>query len=143
MTKKIYLLVLFLFVTGLIGTLNAQPQNPPVKGIGIVVKKKPSNGASRVLAATNDKGVTEFTLTEKGSYIFSLTQPSVGQAKTQGGPVQGVKVAMGKNPPGAIIAVAVSNGKGEVEFKDLEPGNYFIKINKDSKAIKMPNANQN
>jgi hypothetical protein len=117
----------------------AAPQNPPVKGIGVVVKKNPGSGAS-IQSVTNTEGVTTFEITENGNYTFTLTLPTTNAvvAKGAGTGVRAVKVGLGKNPPGAIIAYQVPNENGEVSFNSLAPGSYFIKIEAAEKAETMP-----
>ena len=51
------------------------PQLPPVKGVGIVTKKKPSNGSSRQIV-TDENGIAGLTL-EPGSYSLSLDQKDI------------------------------------------------------------------
>ena len=57
---------------------------------------------------------------------------------SQGGPVKGVKVGLSKNPPYAIIARAVSDENGEVEFKNLAPGDYAIERTESGKSELLP-----
>ena len=97
--------------------------NPPLPGIGFVIKKNPGSG-QRSVPATDAKGQTTVSITEAGDYTFTLTR-----AEAQGGAVKGVKVAMGKNPSGRERPVSmVSNAKGEVTFKNLEVGNYTLLV---------------
>jgi hypothetical protein len=116
----------------------AAPQLPPVKGIGLVVKK--SNGGASIPSVTNNEGVTSFEITENGNYIFTVTLPTTNGvvAKGAGTGVKGVKVGLGKNPSGVIIAYQVPNENGEVSFNSLTPGSYFIKIEAAEKAETMP-----
>lgn len=106
---------------------------PPVKGVGVVIKKNPGSGASKISGSTNAQGETTIEITEKGNYSFTVKSQTDlvnvnNQVKTKGGPVKGVKVALGKNPSGNIIAVAPTNDKGEIEFEDLEPGSYKVVV---------------
>lgn len=109
------------------------PKNttPPVKGVGVVIKRNPGSGASKISGTTNAQGETIVTITEKGNYVITMLQPTptgTAMTETNGGPVQGVKVGLGKNPSGLLVSSQPVNNKGEVEFKDLEPGSYTIKI---------------
>ena len=128
--KKINITILLLLLTTLTFAQQAK-QLPPIKGVGIVVKKNPGSGASITLPLTNDKGETEVTIPEKGNYTFTLTKSKDVQAKNQGTGVRAVKVGLGKNPPGQVVSYTKINEKGEVEFNDLEKGIYKIVIVKD------------
>ena len=116
------------FVALLSGSITSHAEtegvNPPVNGVGIVIKKNPGSGAPRV--TPNKKGQYEFTVTEAGDYVITLTKLPTDAARTEGTGVKGLKVALGKNPSGAMLAKGVSDDKGNVEFKKLEPGSYFI-----------------
>jgi hypothetical protein len=119
MTKKIYLTGLTILVSLL--TFAQANQGYPIPGIPYLLK---SNGHGGKIGmgenkSTNGNNQIEFSITEKGDYTFTMKP-------TDGGPVKGVKVSLGKNPPGAIIKNIFTNEKGEVEFKGLEAGNYFI-----------------
>jgi hypothetical protein len=104
--------------------------NPPIKGVGVVVKKNPGGGASRV-GTTNEKGEVILTIKETGDYTLILETPKIeGKAENQGGPVKGVKVGLGKNPPGGSTSFATSNNNGEVVFKNLEVGAYKVVVKK-------------
>jgi hypothetical protein len=126
--KKLKITLLLLLLTTITFAQGVN-QNPPVRGIGIVVKKKPSNG-SAIKTKTNEKGEAEFKIKEKGDYVITLTEPNNTAAKTEnhGDPIKGVKVGLGKNPPGAVVARATTNDNGEVEFKGLEPGSYYVTL---------------
>lgn len=112
-------------------------QAPPVRGIGVVVKKNPGTGASRNIGTTNGRGIADIEITEKGNYVFTFLAPATNAAEpgnaaksafTWGGPVKSVKVGLGKNPPGgrsAMIIFVVPNEKGEIEYS-LEPGKYQV-----------------
>jgi hypothetical protein len=117
----------------------AAPQNPPVRGIGVVVKKNPGSGAS-IQSVTNNEGVTSFEITENGNYTFTVTLPTTN-AETAQGPgsgVRAVKVGLSKNPPYAIIGYADTNENGEVSFNNLTAGSYKITIVKAEQAVTMP-----
>lgn len=106
-----------------------------IPNVGTVVKKNPGGGASRV-GTTNDKGEVIFSIKEKGDYTITLVNDSGGvgtnnsnaAAMSKGGPVKGVKVGLGKNPTGKLIATNITNDKGEVEFKNLEIGSYTLLV---------------
>jgi len=105
--------------------------SPPVKGVGTVVKRNPGSGASKISGTTNAQGETTVAITEKGNYVITVLQPTptgTAMTETNGGPVKGVKMGLGKNPSGLLVSSQPVNDKGEVEFKDLEPGSYTIKI---------------
>lgn len=131
--KKIFAIIaLIIFSEQLFA--QAASQLPPVKGIGIVVKKNPGSGASMVLNPTPE-GRLAFSLTEAGDYTVNVQDLNVAN---QGGPIKGVKVSLGKNPPGAIIARGVSNDSGEVEFKNLTLGDYTIELTESGKTGLIP-----
>ena len=104
--------------------------NPAVPGVGVVVKKNPGGGANMVLAPTDANGESTLTISKKGNYTFTITAPSAisNMAANQGGPVKGVKVGLGKNPPNGPVAMALPNEKGEVVFKNLPVGNYWVTV---------------
>ena len=102
--------------------------NPAIKGVGVVVKKNPGGGANMVLAPTDANGESTLTISKKGNYTFTITAPSASSNKAQGGPVKGVKVILGKNPPNGPVAMALPNEKGEVVFKNLPVGNYWVTV---------------
>jgi predicted RNA-binding Zn-ribbon protein involved in translation (DUF1610 family) len=132
MKKKMNISRLFVMLLLISNYCNAMPAAPPVKGIGIVVKKNPGSGASRTLSPTNENGVTEFKITEKGNYVFTFTELPIntgdinGQNKDRRTGIKGVKVGLGKNPSGTIVAIANPNEKGEIEYKNLNKGSYYI-----------------
>jgi len=124
---KLTFLMLLFFTIG----ATAQQYNPPIKGVGTVVKRNPGSGASKINGLTNEKGETTVEIAEKGNYIITVLQPTTtgtAMTETNGGPVKGVKMGLGKNPSGKLIATTTTNDKGEAEFKDLEPGSYTIKV---------------
>jgi hypothetical protein len=128
MKKALIIFALTLFSAQLF----AQQVNPQVKGVGVVVKKNPGSGASIVLNPTPE-GRTNFSLSEAGNYtvnVQSLSTPGTG--------VRAVKVGLSKNPPYSIIARAVSDDNGEVEFKKLAPGDYAIEITESGKTGLLP-----
>ncbi len=100
--KKTAFIISLLLVSA---QLFAQQVNPPIKGIGIVVKKNPGSGVSMVLNPTSE-GRLAFSLTEAGDYTVNVQSLSVAN---QGGPIKGVKVSLGKNPPGVIIKRVASH----------------------------------
>lgn len=109
-----------------------------IPGVGLVVK----HNGNRI-GTTNEKGELEIAIKEKGDYIFILStggtmssSPTNTAAKSQGGPVKGVKVALGGNgccvqqSPccGKEKVSAITNDKGEVGFQNLEPGSYLLMV---------------
>lgn len=57
-------------------------------------------------------------------------KPATGEiAASQGGPVIGIKVGLGKNPPGGVVQINVPTGNGAGELpKDAAPGAYDLII---------------
>jgi hypothetical protein len=133
MKKAIIIFALTLFSAQLFA--QAVNQAPPIPGIGLVVKKNPGGGASIVLNPTPE-GRTNFSLSEAGDYTVNVQ--SLSSVSLQGGPVRAVKVGLSKNPPNAIIARCVSDDNGDVEFKNLAPGDYAIEITESGKTGLLP-----
>ena len=124
--KKLKITFLLLLITILTFAQNAERgPGSGVKGVKVALGKNPS-GKIIMTTVTDEKGESEITIPEKGSYTITLNMPNDGQAKSQGGPVKGVKVALGCNPPGCPPKNKISNSKGEVVFENLESGNYRI-----------------
>ncbi len=131
-------------------TEQARTASNIIPGVGTVVKKNPGGGASRV-GATNDKGEVVFTIKEKGDYTITLVNDGGGTATSnnnaaamsKGGPVQGVKVGLGKNPPGGSTHFATTNDKGEAEFKNLEVGSYKIVVEQADRTTNTTKPAQN
>ncbi len=65
------ILTLCCFLAFSVNALASAPQNPPIPGIGVVVKKNPGGGASK--ATTGKDGSFSLELA-KGSYLVSLNQ---------------------------------------------------------------------
>lgn len=106
---------------------------PPVKGVGVVIKKNPGSGASKISGSTNAQGETTIEITEKGNYSFTVKSQTDlinvnNQVKTQGGPIRGVKIGLGKNPTGVVSRWVAPDKNGDVLFTDLEPGSYKVVV---------------
>jgi Prealbumin-like fold domain len=110
-------------------------QNPPVKGVGVVVKRNPNGTGSHIVLNPTPEGRTNFSLSEAGNYTVNVQ--SLSSVSLQGGSVKGVKVGLSKNPPNAIIATGVSDDNGDVEFKNLAPGDYAIEVTESGKPDKL------
>ena len=132
MKKALIIFALTLFSAQLFA--QAVNQLPPVRGVGVVVKRNPGSGASIVLNPTPE-GRTNFSLSEAGDYTVNVQDLSVS---LQGGPVKGIKIGLSKNPPNAIIARGVSDENGEMEFKNLTPGDYTIELTESGKTGLLP-----
>lgn len=120
--KLSFLLCLITIVT-FAQTAQRGEQNPPMPGIGIVIKKNPGGGASKAVV-TNENGQVNVTIKEAGNYTIALTQT---QGKTAGEPLMGIIVKGGKNPGGKMMTVT-TNEKGEAQLKDLEKGDYTFTV---------------
>lgn len=131
-------------------TLQAK-QAPPIPGIGVVVKRNPGGGASRV-GTTNEKGEIMFSIKEKGDYKIILTYDADvaatgnhASARSKGEGVKGVKVGLGHNPPGCCnesncCPKKITNDNGEVIFQNLEIGQYQIVVQKADRGTTTPKA---
>jgi len=123
--KQIKLSFLLCFITIVTFAQTAQrgEQNPPMPGIGVVVKRNPGGGASKAVV-TNENGQANVTIKEAGNYTIALTQ---AQGKTAGEPLIGIVVKGGKNPGGKMMTVT-TNEKGEADLNDLEKGDYTFTV---------------
>lgn len=111
--------------------LRAAPTS--VSGVATTMKNTSTPSGSIKLGATNGKGRVNFDISQLGDYKFSFASTSTnGQnsiVAATGGPVKGVKVALGKNPPNAIVAFCIlPNNTTEAVFKNLVPGHYWIDL---------------
>jgi hypothetical protein len=100
--------------------------NNPIPGVGVVVKRPPGGGESKV-GTTDKKGEVVFTIKEKGDYTFTLSNK---------GPVKNAGVGViteGKTRK--IIAASTTNDKGEAEFKALPPGTYTLGVQSNFRYI--------
>jgi hypothetical protein len=69
--KLSFLLCLITIVT-FAQTAQRGEQDPPIPGVGVVVKRNPGGGASKAVV-TNEKGQANITIKEAGNYtIFKL-----------------------------------------------------------------------
>lgn len=123
--KQLKLSFLLCFITIVTFAQNAQrgEQAPPIPGVGIVIKRNPGGGASKMVV-TNEKGQSNLTIKEAGTYTIALSQT---QGKTAGEPIIGIIVKGGKNPGGSLMTVT-TNEKGEGELKNLEIGEYTFTV---------------
>jgi hypothetical protein len=137
--KQLKLSFLLCFLTIVTFAQNAQrsEQNPPVIGVGVVVKKNPGGGASKMVV-TNEKGQANITIKEAGNYTIALSQ---AQGKTAGEPIGGLIIKGGKNPGGKMMTVT-TNEKGEAELKDLEKGEYTFKVLRPNVKTKIDKLNK-
>ena len=120
--KLSFLLCLITIVT-FAQTAQRGEQDPPIPGVGVVVKRNPGGGASKAVV-TNENGQANITIKEAGNYTIALTQT---QGKTAGEPIPGIIVKGGKNPGGKMMTVT-TNEKGEAALKDLEKGDYTFEV---------------
>ena len=105
--------------------------SPPVKGVGVVIKKNPGSGASKISGSTNTQGETTIEITEKGNYTVNAIQPisnSTGRTEQNGQPIKGVRIGLAKNPPGIVSRWVAPDKNGDVLFTDLEPGSYKVVV---------------
>lgn len=120
---KLSFLLCFITIVTFAQTAQRGEQNPPVIGVGVVVKKNPGGGASKAVV-TNENGQANITIKEAGNYTIALTQT---QGKTAGEPLPGIIVKCGKNPGGSLMTVT-TNEKGEADLNDLEKGDYTFTV---------------
>lgn len=71
MKTKIIILISFIYSFAAFGFEAAVVQAPPIPGVGIVIKRNPGGGASKVLSSKDGSFSMELT---KGSYLVSLNQ---------------------------------------------------------------------
>jgi hypothetical protein len=71
MKTKFIILISFIYSFAAFGFEAAAVQNPPVVGVGIVIKKNPGGGASKVVSGKDGSFSMELT---KGSYLVSVNQ---------------------------------------------------------------------
>lgn len=76
-----------------------------------VIERLPANGQGKITGQ----------ITEGRCFGCRVMSPSA-----QGGPVKGVKVGLGKNPPGSIIAFTSTDDNGDYTFSGLPDGNYTV-----------------
>ena len=120
---KLALLLCFITIVTFAQTAERGEQNPPMPGIGVVVKKNPGGGASKMVV-TNEKGEATLAIKEPGNYTLTVTQT---QGKSAGEPLPGLTIKGGKNPGGTWMTVT-TNEKGEAELKGLEKGDYTFTV---------------
>ena len=120
---KLSFLLCFITIVTFAQTAQRGEQNPPMPGIGVVIKRNPGGGASKMVV-TNEKGEATIKINEAGNYTLSLSQT---QGKSAGEPIPGIIVKCGKNPGGSQFQVT-TNEKGEAELKDLERGEYNLQV---------------
>lgn len=120
---KLSFLLCFITIVTFAQTAQRGEQNPPAPGIGIVIKRNPGGGASKMVV-TNEKGEATIKINEAGNYTLSLSQT---QGKSAGEPIPGLTIKLGKNPGGNQFQVT-TNEKGEAELKGLERGEYNLQV---------------
>lgn len=69
---------------------------------------------------------SRFALAGIASLVLALS--STAAIAAQGEPIDGVDVKLGKNPGGLRVASGVTDGRGNVAFRNLAPGDYEIFI---------------
>lgn len=127
---KLALLLCFITIVTFAQTAQRGEQDPPIPGVGVVVKRNPGGGASKAVV-TNEKGQANITIKEAGNYTIALTQT---QGKTAGEPIGGIVVKCGSNLRGKMMSVT-TNEKGEADLNDLEKGDYTF-------TVEQPDASQ-
>lgn len=120
---KLALLLCFITIVTFAQTAQRGEQNPPMPGIGVVVKKNPGGGASKMVV-TNEKGEATLAIKEPGNYTLTLTQT---QGKSAGEPLPGLIIKGGCNVCPKRFTVT-TNEKGEADLKDLEKGDYTFTV---------------
>jgi hypothetical protein len=120
---KLSFLLCFITIATFAQTAQRGEQAPPIPGVGVVVKRNPGGGASKMVV-TNEKGEATLAIKEPGNYTLTLTQT---QGKSAGEPIGGITVKCGKNPGGSLMTVT-TNEKGEADLKDLEKGEYTFTV---------------
>lgn len=120
---KLSFLLCFITIVTFAQTAQRGEQAPPIPGVGVVVKKNPGGGASKMVV-TNEKGEATLDIKEPSNYTLTITQT---QGKSAGEPLIGIIVKCGKNPGGSLMTVT-TNEKGEAELKDLEKGDYTFTV---------------
>ena len=120
---KLSFLLCFITIVTFAQTAQRGEQNPPAPGIGIVIKKNPGGGASKVVV-TNKNGQANITIKEAGNYTIALTQT---QGKTAGEPLPGLIIKGGCNVCPKKMTVT-TNEKGEAALNDLEKGDYTFQV---------------
>ena len=72
-------------------------------------------------------GVIAGAVNEGVGYGMKIIDPG-NNILTPGQPVKGVKVGLGKNPPGSVASIAVTDNTGKYSFGNLPPGNYTVYV---------------
>lgn len=114
------LLLLFTTLTFANENLNLL-QLPPVRGIGVVVKKRPSNGSTKVVTTNND-GEVAIKITQAGDYTFSYPKPELLSKE------ENIKLGFCNNKVGLVDSYYTPNSKGEIDVKNIKPGVYALKL---------------
>lgn len=82
------------------------------------------------------QGFYKFFMTVLIAMLFSFMTQSVYAA---GEPIPGIDIYV-EQDPGGIISKGTSNKKGQLRFKKLKSGRYFLRINKSSLQAKGYNS---
>ena len=72
-------------------------------------------------------GFVAGVIKEGVGYQMKIIDPS-NTILTPGQPIKGVKVGLGKNPPGSVASIAITDNTGKYSFSDLPPGNYTVYV---------------
>ena len=96
-------------------------QLPPVRGVGVVVKKKPSNGSTKVVTTNND-GEVAIKITQSGDYTFTYPKPELLSKE------ENIKLGFCNNKVGLVDSYYTPNSKGEIDVKNIKPGVYALKL---------------
>jgi hypothetical protein len=103
--------------------------------ISIGIRK--SDAKEETIARPAANGRHEFTLKAPGDYIISVREQKAEVRDITKG-IMGVKVSLGRNPTGRIVARTTTDDKGEATFKGLAAGSYFIELQAAATAPKNP-----
>jgi hypothetical protein len=90
-----------------------------VRMITIPVGDLDGDGAGKASLNTTRSNIKTVIMSD-GAVISAAMRP--------GGPIPGVGVNLGRKPGGGNLRTAQTNGYGEFEFTDLEPGNYTFTV---------------
>jgi len=96
---------------------------------GIIVKGGKNPGGSTVTTTTNNKGEFEFTASEDGDYLFTITAQGDGamQRDTKGNPLYEVGGQSSSNPMFRTMTIT-SNNDGTFQLNGIKAGNYRFVI---------------
>ncbi len=118
--KKLNITLLLLLLTTITFARGVNAA-PPIKGVGVVVKKNPGSSASKVVTTNND-GEVAIKITQAGDYTFTYPMPELLSKD------ENIKLGLCNNKVGLVDNYYSPNTKGEIEVKNLKPGVYAIKL---------------